>query len=169
MGTVHHAPACSVASTTVPIQEPQPACFCKFLACRRLARALSVQMANTGQRYRVAQLMIGERTRGPALASFQSRRLWVSAADRRQSRSAIPIFATAQGASMYSRARGQMRLRSRLGSSPPNNRFTHSLSGNCLVCGGRSHRAVASAFRWISCHDVGDLVVRVVIVFDVRL
>lgn len=32
MGTVHHAPACSVASTTVPIQEPQPACFCKFLA-----------------------------------------------------------------------------------------------------------------------------------------
>ena len=104
MGTVHHAPACSVASTTVPIQEPQPACFCKFLGCRRLARALSVQMANTGQRYRVAQLMIGERTRGPALALFQSRRLWVSAADRRQSRSAIPIFATAQGASMYSRA-----------------------------------------------------------------
>src|SRR5215475_16197632 len=58
VGTVHHAPACSVASTTVPIHEPQPACFCKFLACRRLARALSVQMANTGQRYRVAQLMI---------------------------------------------------------------------------------------------------------------
>ena len=62
MGTVHYAPACSVASTTVPIQEPQPACFCKFLA-RLLAQRRFVDLAAKTKRefarfdfLRIAQL-----------------------------------------------------------------------------------------------------------------
>ena len=62
MGTVHHAPACSVATTTVPIQEPQPARFCKSLA-RLLVQRRSVDLtAQTKREFacfdflRIAQL-----------------------------------------------------------------------------------------------------------------
>ena len=62
MGTVHHAPACSVASTTVPIQEPQPACFCKCLARPLVQRRFVDLTAKTKREFgrfdflRIAQL-----------------------------------------------------------------------------------------------------------------